>query len=61
MSDSAIVQVRTFLEQIRDGSWTNEDARRARAGEILKALTAWGRCWPREEERDPEEYGAVRG
>jgi len=53
MSDSAIVQVRRFLEQLEEGSWTNEDARRARAEQMLKALTAWGRCWPGDVE---EEY-----
>lgn len=64
MSDSAIVQVRSFLEQLSEGSWTNEDARRARAEEMLKLLTEWGRCWPIGEERGPEqlrpekEYGA---
>jgi len=58
MSDSAIVQVRRFLEQLEEGSWSNEDARRARAEEMLKLLTEWGRCWPKPE-REPEEHGAL--
>lgn len=49
MSDSAIVQVRRFLEQLQEGSWSNEDARKEQAGEVLKLLTEWGRCWPKPE------------
>lgn len=55
MSESAIVQVRRFLEQIREGSWSNEDARRAQADDMLTALGEWGRCWPREEEQGNEQ------
>ncbi len=46
MSDSAIVQVRRLLEQLKEGSWSNEDARNDQEDEVLKLLTEWGRCWP---------------